>query len=60
MKSTRLLSAIVLSCSAKRIIAAMKRPARRQPAANTLTLLGGGTLPTPPSPDQARLEAHPV
>ena len=37
----------------------MKRPSRRQPAANTLTLLGGGTLPTPPSPDQARLEAFP-
>ena len=37
----------------------MKRPARRPPAANKLTLLGGGTLPTPPSPDQARLEAFP-
>jgi len=47
------------ACAGKRIIAAMKRPSRRQPAANTLTLLGGGTLPTPPSPDQARLEAFP-
>jgi hypothetical protein len=36
----------------KRIIAAMKRSTRRPPAANKLTLLGGGTLPTPPSPDQ--------
>ena len=37
----------------------MKRPVRRTPATKGLTLLGGGTLPTPPSPDRARLEAFP-
>jgi 7-cyano-7-deazaguanine reductase len=37
----------------------MKRPIRRTPAAKGLTLLGGGTLPAPTSPDQARLEAFP-
>jgi len=37
----------------------MKRPTRQNSAAKGLTLLGGGTLPTPPSPDQARLEAFP-
>ena len=37
----------------------MKRPIRHAPVAQGLTLLGSGTLPTPPSPDQARLEAFP-
>ena len=37
----------------------MKRPIRRTSAAKGLTLLGKGTLPTPPSPDQAKLEAFP-
>lgn len=37
----------------------MKHPLRRTPADTGLTLLGGGTLPTPPSPDQARMEAFP-
>lgn len=37
----------------------MKRTPRRASAARGLTLLGRGTLPTPPSPDQARLEAFP-
>ena len=37
----------------------MKRSTPRTSATQGLTLLGGGTLPTPPSPDQARLEAFP-
>ena len=37
----------------------MKRPSRRTSATRGLTLLGGGTRPAPPSPDQARLEAFP-
>ncbi|MEI6212164.1 MAG: preQ(1) synthase [bacterium] len=37
----------------------MKQPTRRTSAAAGLTLLGGGTQPAPPSPDQAHLEAFP-
>ena len=37
----------------------MKKTTRRTSATQGLTLLGSGTLPTPPSPDQARLEAFP-
>lgn len=37
----------------------MKRKSRPTPAARGLTLLGSGTLPTPRSPDRARLEAFP-
>lgn len=37
----------------------MNTPTRRTSATQGLTLLGSGTLPTPPSPDQARLEAFP-
>ena len=37
----------------------MKRPAQHTSATQGLTLLGSGTLPTPPSPDQAHLEAFP-
>ena len=43
----------------KSIIAAMKRLIRNARVVNGLTLLGGGTLPTPSSPDRARLEAFP-
>ena len=35
----------------------MKRHAARAPRPTGLTLLGHGTLPMPPSPDQARLES---
>jgi 7-cyano-7-deazaguanine reductase len=37
----------------------MKRTSRRASATRGLTLLGRGTLPTPASPDQARLESFP-
>ena len=37
----------------------MKKRAQGISATTGLTLLGGGTLPTPPSPDQAQLEAFP-
>jgi 7-cyano-7-deazaguanine reductase len=37
----------------------MKRTPRADAATRHLTLLGSGSLPTPPSPDQARLEAFP-
>jgi 7-cyano-7-deazaguanine reductase len=37
----------------------MKRQKPRAALPAGLTLLGGGTMPTPPSPDQATLEAFP-
>jgi len=37
----------------------MKSPKRRATTANRLTLLGSGTVPSPTSPDEARLEAFP-
>ena len=37
----------------------MKRRIPRQSTADGLTLLGGGTIPAPASPERARLEAFP-